>query len=168
MAKKEKILFEKGNQFWKNRTKHGRDKLFETPDVLWQEVCKYFEFCDENPLIEIDYKGRDADRVEIPKMRAYTWSGLELFLDIESLRWYKTGETYSDFLPVITRIEKIIYTQKFEGSAAGFLNPNIIARDLGLIDRKDVTQTAKQNIVIESASEEERRLNEQALKDTQE
>ena len=25
-----------GNQFWKNRSKHGRDKLFATPDLLWQ------------------------------------------------------------------------------------------------------------------------------------
>ena len=39
----------KGNQFWKLRSKHGRDKLFATPDLLWQAACEYFEWCDKHP-----------------------------------------------------------------------------------------------------------------------
>jgi hypothetical protein len=127
-----------GNQFWKIRSKHGREKLFETPEILWTAASEYFQWCDDNQLIEVDFKGKDADRVELPKMRAYTWDGLELYLDIYSLRDYKTNESYKDFSQVITRIEKIIYNQKFTGAAAGFLNPNIIARDLGLADKSDI------------------------------
>ena len=127
-----------GNQFWKQRSKHGRDKLFESPDILWEEAQKCFEWCDLNPLVEYDYKGKDADKVTYDKMRAYTWEGLELYLGITSLRDYKNNENYKDFQQVITRIGKIIYTQKFEGAAAGFLNPNIIARDLGLRDDKKI------------------------------
>lgn len=41
-----------GNQFWKRRSKHGRDKLFKTPDVLWEAACEYFQWCDDNPLLE--------------------------------------------------------------------------------------------------------------------
>lgn len=126
-----------GNQFWKLRSKHGRDKLFESPELLWEAAQEYFEWCEENPLIEIDFKGKDADRVELPKMRAFTWDGLELYLDIYSLRDYKTNPEYKDFSQVITRVEKIIRDQKFTGAAAGFLNPNIIARDLGLTDKID-------------------------------
>lgn len=129
--------FQKGNQFWKNRTKHGRDKLFSSPEVLWEEACKYFDWVDENPLIEVDFKGKDADEVHVPKMRPYTWSGLQLFLDVFSLRDYKTNEDYAEFSQVITRIGEIIYTQKFEGAASGFLNPNIIARDLGLAEKSE-------------------------------
>jgi len=47
-------------------------------------------------------------------------------------------ENKEDFLTVITRIEEIIYEQKFTGSASGFFNANIIARDLGLADKKEV------------------------------
>lgn len=126
-----------GNEFWKLRTKHGRDKLFETPEILWEEAVKYFQWCEDNPLMEMDWVGKDANKVERPKMRAFTWEGLELFLDVESLRWYKTSESHKEFLQVITRIDKIIYTQKFTGAAAGFLNPNIIARDLGLAEKTD-------------------------------
>lgn len=129
-----------GNRFWKLRSKHGRDKIFETPAMLWEAACEYFEACESNELIEIDFRGKDAERVQIPKMRAFTWAGLEIFLDMsdEGLRNYKVKPDYKDFVGVITRIERIMYDQKFTGAAAGFLNPNIIARDLGLRDATDM------------------------------
>ena len=39
----------KGNKFWMLRSKHGRDKLFATPELLWDAACEYFQWCDENP-----------------------------------------------------------------------------------------------------------------------
>jgi hypothetical protein len=123
-----------GNEFWKRRTKHGRDKLFTKPELLWEAAQEYFQWCFDNPLIEIDFVGKDATQVQKPKIRAFTWSGLELYLDIASLREYKSNPDYKEFSHIITRIEKIMYTQKFEGAAAGLLNPNIIARDLRLND----------------------------------
>lgn len=136
-----------GNQFWKLRTKHGRDKLFESPDVLWDAACEYFQWCDDNPLIEIDFRGKDSSEVEIPKMRALTWSGLELYLGIHSFEEYKTNPNYKDFSEVITRIDKVLFNQKFSGAAAGFLNANIIARDLGLADKKELTHNLAQGIM---------------------
>lgn len=133
----------KGNRFWQLRAKHGRDKLFSNPETLWQAAAEYFEWCECNPLIEVDFKGKDADKVEMPKMRAFTWEGLELYLDVFSLRDYKKNPDYKDFSQVITRIEKIIYNQKFTGAAAGFLNPNIIARDLGLKEKTENSHTLK-------------------------
>lgn len=132
-----------GNQFWKLRSKHGRDKLFSSPELLWEAATEYFEWCEQNPLIEIDFRGKDAMTVEIPKMRAFTWDGLELYLDIHSLRDYKDKEGYEDFSHIITHIGKIIYNQKFTGAAAGFLNPNIISRDLGLKDSNTTELTGK-------------------------
>jgi hypothetical protein len=134
-----------GNRFWELRSKHGRDKLFETPEMLWKSACEYFEWCEDNPLIESkpmsvsigNNQGSSIEMAEVPKMRAFTWDGLELFIDVYSLRDYKTNPEYKDFSQVIGKIEKIIYNQKFTGAAAGFLNPNIIARDLGLADKVD-------------------------------
>lgn len=130
-----------GNQFWKLRSKHGRDKIFTSPDLLWEACCEYFEWCDNNPLIEVDFRGKDADRVELPKMRAYTWSGLELFLGEMDLKNYRANPDYKDFFHILSHVEKVIYTQKFTGAAAGFLNANIIARDLGLQDKKELSHT---------------------------
>lgn len=153
----------KGNQFWKLRAKHGRDTLFESPELLWDAATEYFEWCDNNPLIEIDFKGKDADRVELPKMRPYTLHGLCLYLDCSTsyFREFKNSERKSkkDFMSVITRIEETIYNQKFTGAASGFLNPNIIARDLGLVDKKEV----ENRDLILTPEERERRIKE--LKD---
>lgn len=106
------------------------------PEELWTAAKDYFKWCDDNPLIEIDYKGING-RVELPKIRAYTITGLCIHINIsrDTFNSYSKTAGYSD---ICTRIQEIIYTQKFEGAAAGFLVPQIIARDLGL---KDTTET---------------------------
>ena len=57
----------------------------------------------------------------------------------------KKTELDEDFLTIISYIEETCYSQKFEGAAADFFNSNIIARDLGLVDKKqlDVPKTIK-------------------------
>ena len=153
----------KGNQFWKLRSKHGRDKLFTTPELLWETACEYFEWIDENPLIQIDYRGKDADKVELPHTRPYTIQGLCLYLDCNTAYFRqfeaslkdKDDDISNNFSTIITRINETIYKQKFEGAACGFYNANIIARDLGLSDKKDLTSsdgtmTPKPTILVNS------------------
>ncbi len=60
----------------------------------------------------------------------------------------KTDDISKDFSKVITRIREIIYNQKFTGAAAGFLNPNIIARDLGLVDKAETALKADINSTV--------------------
>lgn len=131
----------KGNQFWKLRSKHGRDKLFASAPLLWEAAMEYFEWCDNNPWIKKDWVGKDADEVNRPTARPYTLSGLCLYLGCNSayFRTFKAQlpEGEEDFNTVITRIEETLYTQKFEGAAVGAFNANIIARDLGLVDRQE-------------------------------
>lgn len=139
-----------GNQFWKLRSKHGRDKIFATPEILLDAACEYFQWCDENPLLDTDFRGKEVQEVKIPKMRAYTLHGLCIFLgvhtkyfnDFEDQIRQNNDELAKDFSNVLTRIREIIYTQKFEGAAAGLLNQAIIARDLAL---KEVTENTNTN-----------------------
>lgn len=133
----------KGNQFWKLRSKHGRNKLFATPELLWDAAIEYFEWCDENPLKEeklFHYQG-DISKESVNKLRAYTITALCLYLDCstEYFRHFETNnKDNKDFMPIITRIRETIYSQKFTGAAAELLNPNIIARDLGLSDKQEI------------------------------
>lgn len=138
----------KGNQFWKLRSKHGRDKLFSTPALMWEAAVEYFEWCEAHPLMEVDFVGKDATEVHRPKMRPFTMHGLCLYLncntgyfnefesDLKQKKLKMNEETYKDFSAIVTRIRETVYNQKFTGAAAGFLNHNIIARDLGLVDKK--------------------------------
>jgi len=154
----------KGNQFWKLRSKHGRDKLFSSADDLWKAACEYFTWCDENPLKEeklFHYQGIVTNH-EASKMRAYTLTGLCLYLDC-NVGYFNDfeknlKENDKDFSLVITRIRETIYSQKFTGAAADLLNPNIIARDLGLVDKKEVDLDDKR------MTPEEREKKIQALK----
>lgn len=131
----------KGNQFWKLRSKHGRDKLFASPELLWEAACEYFEWCDKNPWLKHDVvKGGDqaGKALQIPTARPYTITGLCIYLGANKTFWEdfrKAG--HEDFSSIITHIEETIYTHKFEGAAVGAFNASIIARDLGLSDKKE-------------------------------
>ncbi len=130
----------KGNKFWEARSSSGRHLIFTKPQILWDACVEYFEWVEDNPLKE--QKATQFQGVfvygEVNKMRAMTISGLCLFLDISEDTWanYRKKE---DFVGVTTRVDKIIYDQKFAGAAADLLNPNIIARDLGLADKAELT-----------------------------
>ncbi|MCD6012894.1 MAG: packaging protein [Flavipsychrobacter sp.] len=131
--------FEVGNQFWKLRTKHGVDKLFKDPQLLWEQACEYFEATDSRKWVKDDWVGKDAIKVERKNETPYTKSGLALYLDcdwrtIEALK----EDTNKDFLHIITRIEQIIYTQKIEGASVGAFNPSIVARELGLAEKQEI------------------------------
>lgn len=134
----------KGNQFWKARTKHGRDKLFSNKEVLLEACEEYFQWVEDNPLYEsklVSFQG-ESKLETIPKMRAMTIGGLCIFLNIDHSTWFEWRKS-DDFSKVVTQVEEIIKTQKFTGAAADLLNPNIIARDLGLSDKKEHDHSSK-------------------------
>lgn len=129
-----------GNEFWKQRSSHGRKPKFETPDDLQDACLEYFEWVEANPLYEAQafaYQGK-VTMQPVAKMRAMTLAGLCIFLDIDRTTWAEYAAR-EGFTLVATRVEEIIRTQKFEGASAGLLNPSIIARDLGLADKQDQT-----------------------------
>lgn len=130
-----------GNRFWEARSSAGPKPTFSNPDDLWAACVEYFNWVAENPLYAdqlVTFQG-SATHEPVAKMRAMTIGGLCLFLDIEDRTWRLWRDERPDLLPVITRAEAVIYQQKFTGAAADLLNPNIIARDLGLADKKELT-----------------------------
>jgi len=145
----------KGNQFWKFRTKHGSDKIFSDPKVLWNECLNYFQWCADNPLKEekVFHSSGEITRTEVSKLRAMTIQGLCFYLRISKKTWDRYRED-EDLCLVIREAEQVIYDQKFSGAAADLLNANIIARDLGLADKKDVKQKSDVNITDQTIQRE--------------
>lgn len=149
----------KGNQFWKLRSKHGRDKLFASPDLLWEAACEYFEWCENNPFYETKAMtvsagmnaGSSIELHEIPVKRPFTLHGLCLYLNCVTsyFRAFKSTikEEDKDFLTVIEQVEEVIYDQKFSGAASGFFNANIIARDLGLAEKSELKHYVPKGIL---------------------
>ncbi len=148
-----------GNQFWKARSSHGRKPIFASPEDLWNAAVEYFEWVEANPLYEAKaFAFQGVVTVEsLPKMRAMTIGGLCIFLDIDQTTWSEYGRR-EDFFRVVTRVEAIIRDQKFAGAAADLLNPNIIARDLGLADKSELSGKGGAPIEIEAKTKEPREV----------
>ena len=153
------MQFQAGNKFWLARSSHGRNPIFSDPEQLRNACYEYFEWVEENPLYEekIFHSSGMITKDTITKMRAMTIGGLRIFLGICEQTWvnYKNNP---DFLGVVKEVEEIIYNQKFEGAAADLLNPNIIARELGLADKQqaeikitDVKELTNEQLAIIAA-----------------
>lgn len=153
-----------GNRFWTLRSKHGREKLFTTSDLLWEAACEYFQWCDENPWLSkkatqrtVPVKCKKGKKEKstteqlvqqevTPTARPYSLAGLCIYLGASRQWWNSfrkdcTDKNDEDFLEVIARVEDTIETQQFEGACVGAFNANIIARRLGLADKQEVDHT---------------------------
>ena len=136
----------KGNRFWERRTKHGRDKLFSTPDILLEECQKHFNDVEEHDTIyttEFKVVDRVLEEVKVPHPAPFTWEKLCMYLGVsrDYFRKFKVQMRQDDphregFIRVIEWVEQTIYSQKFDKAAVGVFNANLISYDLGI--RKDM------------------------------
>jgi hypothetical protein len=128
------------SKIWqKPKRKGGCIPEFQSSEELWNAACEYFEWATENPLIEQKPMSIAGGLVmaEIEKMRVFTFSALCLHLDC-SYTSYKRWRTEDRFAEACERIDAVIYTQKFEGAAAGLFNSNLIMSDLGLANKQQL------------------------------
>lgn len=147
-----------GNQFWKLRTKHGRDKLFSDAATLLEEAYLYFDWCDRHPWEKtelVKYKG-DYEEADVPLGRPYTMDGLTYYLGVsgsyfrsaknnlrEKIEKGKATATEVELLEAIEMIEQAIRTQQIEGAAVGVFSTNLVARINGLADNTNVSNNGE-------------------------
>lgn len=147
-----------GNKFWKLRTKHGPAKLFADPVLLWDEACKYFDWCDRHPLYKVElvkYQGI-ADEAEVPLGRPYTMDGLTVYLGVSpgyfraaksnlktKIEAAKADGTEVELLATIERIELTVRDQQISGAAVNIFNPNLVARINGIADNVNQSTTGE-------------------------
>jgi hypothetical protein len=137
--------FTNGNRFWEARSSHGRSPKFETSDDLEDAISQYFEWNESNPLYKdqlVTFQGA-ATHEPVAQMRAMTIGAMCMYIGVAHETWNEWKRSRPDFSAIMGWAESVIYRQKFEGASADLLNPNIIARDLGLTDKKDVTTDGK-------------------------
>lgn len=131
----------KGNQFWKLRSKHGRDKLFANAALLWDAACDYFEWCDNHPWRSEKVKNKPSGKEteNAPTQRPYSITGLCIYLGCNQGYFSDFKKNCNkDFSEIITCIEEIIETQQFEGVTVGAFTSNLIARKMGYVDKQDI------------------------------
>lgn len=135
-----------GNKFWKIRSKHGRERIFNNADTMLQAAYEYFEWNSNNTWFKSEaIKSGDmaGTIMKVPTERPLTIEGLTQFWGVNKryLEDFEKGLKVDDkdFSAVITHIREVIYRHKFEGASVGAFNATIMSRELGLVDKKDMT-----------------------------
>ena len=141
--------FKHGNTKWTLKQMQGQPKVFEDPQLLLEAFEEYVEYVRETPWMRNELvKGGDMAGMvmEVPTARPITLEGFTDFVGLTHSWWrslrarLKKSDTEADrvYATVVEKIDKAIYNQKYEGAAVGAFNANIIARDLGLVDKKEI------------------------------
>lgn len=125
----------KGNEYYRERLKDGRDKIFQTPAELLEKCIDYFGWVEKNPLKAaelVKFQGTYKTAM-VPVLRMMSIRGLCIHLGMSEDAWdlYRKRK---DFVGVCTRVESVIKEQQVAGAAGNLLNANIIARLLGLAE----------------------------------
>lgn len=112
------------------------------PENLLTACTEYFTWVAENPLFEERvnvFKG-DITRYRIPRVRAMSIRSLALYIGVSSRMWRDWSHSArEDLRPVVEWANDVIWTQKFEAAAADLINATLAMRDLGLVDKQEVT-----------------------------
>ena len=126
------------NEFWKLRSKHGRDKIFQSPDMLWEAAKEYFEHTSQREWLKTEFHGKDATKCNVPTQAPFLLQTLWIFIGITKTTWYEYKKL-EEFKEVIARIEQIITAQKLEGALVGAYQATITSRIEGLKDISEVS-----------------------------
>ena len=118
-------------------------KNIESPEKLWQLFTEYKEYVKKNPIIIKDWVGKDAMDVYREKEKPLTIEGFENYLEdkeiISHLSDYfaNTGNRYSDFTTICSRIKRNVRQDQIEGGMAGIYNPSITQRLNSLVEKSE-------------------------------
>lgn len=155
-------LYKKGNTIWTRRSKHGRNALFESAELLLAAFQEYIQLCHDNPWYkkEVIKSGDAAGLIlDVPCTIPYSIGGFCLYCDTYEGWWnqFKTSKTgqREDFTTVIRVIETTIKTQKFNGVTVGAFNATVMVRELGLVDRQATVTTDRKDVANLFPTEEE-------------
>lgn len=135
-----------------------KPKNIETPEILNDHFQSYKAWVKDNPWIVEDFVGKDGQKVDRKKPIPLTWFGFELWLrengilcDLSDYLSNK-DKRYSEYAPIIRAIKNEIYNHKYIGGSVGIFQQNIIARDLGLVEKQQ--QEITQELIVTVPDEE--------------
>jgi hypothetical protein len=134
------------------RTPPIKQKYIKTPEYLWELFCNYVQHERGNPMFKVEYVGKEGDKVNTPLQVPITFEGFECWLAdegiIQDLGDYSKNDDnrYKTYASIITRIQNNCFAQNFKGAAVGLFNANLIAKKLGLVEKKQTELTGSINM----------------------
>lgn len=112
----------------------GVEEMFNDPEKLRLAAIMYFDWAESNRILvgEMVKGGLMAGEIyTVPYYRVFSISGLAVYLGLGVQKFNRLCRR-PELVDVRDWIDSVIRAQKFELAAAGAINPNLIAKDLGL------------------------------------
>lgn len=119
----------------------GPARKYEDPNDLLVKITEYFQWSVDNPLYVTTtgfYMGQATDH-QSERPRPFTMGAMFTFIGISKMGYQDWKTNRPDLWPVMQWAEETIHNQKFGHAAIGVYNATLIARDLGLADRTELT-----------------------------
>lgn len=165
------------------RKKFVPQRKFASIEDLFRACFDYFEWCNENPIIEQkpmsvslgSGMGSEIVLTDVPHRRMYTESGLCLHIGVGSMTWWlwrnpDAPNYWPEAQDVIDWALMTIRDQNVTLAALGLLNPQLVMRVLGIKEQVEmdsktrIIQEAQDSINPDALNKEERLLLYKALK----
>lgn len=132
------------NQFWRERLSQPA-RMYE-PHELAEKFAEYVSWNKtENVFLKAEsiksgeFTGQLVHTPTIPPLTAVGFCNYCGMLQSTYIGYKKDVR----YMQVCESIDQAIYQNKFDGAATGMFNHAIIARDLGLADKKDITSNGQ-------------------------
>ena len=108
-----------------------------TAEDVWEAACKYFQWCDDNPVYKPEMMKSGADTGVVYSYgipRPYSLSGFSIFTGISSeyIKSTAQSENNNDFFFVAQKVLDIIYSQTFDLAMVGVYVPLFASKALGI------------------------------------
>lgn len=120
--------------------KEGKDPIFENGEEILAQFEDYTRYCKRNPiekpeLLKSGLMAGTVVGIKVPRPQSLV--GFCIFLGIHRGTWYdwKKAGKYSD---ILSRIEDRIFRQQADGAQIDMYNASIVARRLGMTDKKEI------------------------------
>lgn len=118
-------------------------KNIKTPERFWELFVEFrkwkFEQKVSTPVVS-----KFGVVVSLEHTPPLTWAAFDAWLyehrHIKHTEDYRSNkdDRYKEYAGVIHAITQIMFANKFEGAAVGVFNANLIARELGITDKKEI------------------------------
>jgi hypothetical protein len=122
----------------------AKHKYIETPEKMWELFEEFVEHETATPFEVKEWVGKDGNEVTKKLQVPILWEAFEVWLAdkglIQDLKDYASNkdDRYKEYAPIVTRIRNYIFANNLKGAAVGVFQQNIIARKLGLTDKKEI------------------------------
>lgn len=143
------------------RNKVGRPRRVKTPKQLEQIFADYVKDREKREIVSMETETGSVGESDINKVKTkrkqfpLSIEDFCVYLGVGRVWWNQLPEEFSR---VKERIYNYIFNHQLRGAISGEFNPNIVARQLGLADKKEVATSGDGLTIVVNNKEEKEKL----------